>query len=163
MDKHLKTLPNTFWYCTLWVTIASSANLCSTLFLLNMTFDRCYSILRPHVAASFNTVKRAKITITCIVVFSILFNIPHLFATAQRGRKCNPIGKTVEYPYLRIYSWLTSVLNCFLPFVLLLSMNTLIINTLRRQTAAVDKTIGRRQGQNEGQFQERSIKIKQSE
>ena len=98
-----------FWYCTIWVTIASSANLCSTLFLLSMTFDRCYSIIRPHKTASFNTVQRAKITITCIVVFSMFFNIPHLFATAQRGRKCNPIGKVFEYPYLRIYSCLTSV------------------------------------------------------
>ena len=129
--------------------------------LLSMTFDRCYSIIRPHKAALFNTVRRAKITITCIVVFSMFFNIPHLFATAQRGRKCNPIGKTVEYPYLRIYSWLTSVLNCFLPFVLLLLMNTLIIHTLGRQSEAVTKS--RPQGQNEGHVQGRSIKFKQAQ
>ena len=163
MDEHLRTLPSTFWYCTIWVTIASSANLCSTLFLLSMTFDRCYSILRPHKAASFNTVQRAKITITCIVVFSMFFNIPHLFATAQRGRKCNPVGKAVEYPYLRIYSWLTSGLNCFLPFVLLLLMNTLIIHTLGRQSETVAKTRSQPQGQNEGQPRGRSIKIKQAE
>ena len=163
MDEHLRTLPSTFWYCTIWVTIASSANLCSTLFLLSMTFDRCYSILRPHKAASFNTVKRAQITITCIVVFSMLFNIPHLFATAQRGRKCNPIGKAVEYPYLRIYSWLTSVLNCFLPFVLLLLMNTLIIHTLGRQSEVVAKIRGQSQGQNEGHPEGHSLKIKQAE
>ena len=166
LDDHLTTLPSTFWYCTIWVTVASFSNLCSTLFLLSMTFDRFYSIIRPHKAASFNTVKRAKVTITCVIVFSSLFNIPHLFATAQRGRRCNPIGKVSEYPYLRAYSWLTSGLNCFLPFLLLLIMNILIINALHRHSKFIGKPKmgqGQGQGQNNEQVQSRVLKVKHAE
>ena len=133
LDQHLNTLPSTFWHCSIWVTVSSFSNLCSTLFLLSMTFERFYSIIRPHKAVLLNTIKRAKITIAGILLFCIPFNVPHLFTTVQRGRNCNPIGKAVEYPYLQIYSWLTSVLNFFLPFSLLLTMNSVIIHTLRQQ------------------------------
>ena len=103
LDQHLSTLPSTFWHCSIWVAISSFSNLCSTLFLLSMTFERFYSIIRPHRAVLLNTVKRAKITIACVVLFCVLFNIPHLFTTIQRGKDCNPIGKAVDYPYLQIY------------------------------------------------------------
>ena len=73
-----------------------SAILCSTLSILNMTFGRFYSIIRPHKAASFNTAKRAKITVLCIVVFSIVFNVPHLFTTAVDGHKDVPFGNGIE-------------------------------------------------------------------
>ena len=127
-----------------------------------MTFERFYSIIQPHKAVLLNTVKRAKITIACIVLFSLLFNVPHLFTTAQRGRNCNPIGKAAEYPYLQIYSWLTSVLNFFLPFLLLLIMNSVIIHTLSQQTKwSTTMSAGQNQGQ--GQTEGHSVKIKQAE
>ena len=42
-----------------------------------MTFERLYSIVWPHKAASFNTVKRAEITLLCCSIFGILYDIPH--------------------------------------------------------------------------------------
>ena len=83
---HRLNLPlNHYWSCRLAVTSSFMSSLCSILFLLNMTFDRFYSIIKPHKAASFNTLKRAKITIVSIVIFSILYNIPHLFITSNQG------------------------------------------------------------------------------
>ena len=76
--------PNQYWYCTLAITILFSSFLCSTLLILSMTFDRFYSIIMPHKAASFNTVKRAKMTILCIVLFSIVYNIPHCSSVPMR-------------------------------------------------------------------------------
>ena len=164
LDQHLSTLPSTFWHCSIWVAISSFSNLCSTLFLLSMTFERFYSIIRPHKAVLLNTVKRAKITITCVLVFCVLFNVPHLFTTTQRGRNCHPIGKAVEYPHLQIYSWLTSVLNFFLPFLLLLMMNSVIIHTLRQQ-AKWSKTMSMSvvQNQGQGQTEGHSVKMRQTE
>ena len=127
-----------------------------------MTFERFYSIIRPHKAVLLNTVKRAQITIMCIVLFCVLFNVPHLFTTAQRGRNCNPIGKAVEYPYLQIYSWLSSVLNFFLPFLLLLTMNSVIIHTLRQQ-AKWSATMSAGQNQGQGQTEGHSLKMRQTE
>ena len=75
MDHDIHFPPGPYWYCALTNGILFSAFLCSTLLILSMTFDRFYSIIRPHKAATFNTVKRAKITIFAVVVFSILYNI----------------------------------------------------------------------------------------
>ena len=118
------------------------SSLCSTLFILNMTFERFYSIIRPHRAASFNTVKRAKISILCIVCISIAYNLPHLFVTERDSWFCVPFGS------VKFYYWFSLILNFFLPFVLLLIMNTVIIMTLRRRS--VDQKF-QRQGRNEGQ------------
>ena len=146
----------------MWVAISSFSNLCSTLFLLSMTFERFYSIIEPHKAVLLSTIKRAKITIACVIVFCVIFNVPHFFTTAQRGRDCNPIGKAVDYPYLQIYSWLSSVLNFFLPFLLLLMMNSVIIHTLRQQ-AKWSKTMSPGQNQGQGQTEGHSVKMRQLE
>ena len=55
--------PNQLWYCKMLVTIVISTVQASALLVVSMTFERFYSIIRPHKAASFNTVKRAKIII----------------------------------------------------------------------------------------------------
>ena len=117
---------------------------------------RFYSIIQPHKAALFNTVRRAKIIILSIVTFSVIFNIPHLFATSEAVGQCAPNGKAIQYIYGQIYSWLTSLLNFFLPFVLLLFMNTVIIYTLTTRSH-----FSQSQGQFEGQAE--SNKIKQTD
>ena len=127
--------------------------MCSTFFILSMTFERFYGIIQPHKAALLNTVKRAKIIISAIVVFSAIFNIPHLFATSEAVGQCAPIGKAIQYIYGKIYSWLNSLLPFFLPFVLLLFMNTVIIYTL-----TVRSHFSQSQGQFEGQVETSKMK-----
>ena len=121
--------PNQEWYCKLTNMSLWIANLSSILFIINMTFERFYSIIRPNKAASFNTVKRAKITIACSVIFSFLFNIPHLFLTDWQGRACVPFGNAMKTTTGQFYYWLSLVINFVLPFVLLLIMNSVIIHT----------------------------------
>ena len=50
-----------------------------------VTFERLYSIIRPHKAASFNTVKRARITIVCIYLLCYTYGVPFLFIGAFDG------------------------------------------------------------------------------
>ena len=95
-----------------------------------MTFDHFYSIIRPHKATSFNTVKRAKITIVCIVIFSVLYNIPHLYTTAQNGKSCIPFGNAMTSVPGQFYVWFSFVFKFGILFVLLLTMNSFIIHTL---------------------------------
>ena len=120
-----------------------------------MTFERFYSIIKPHKAASFNTVKRAKVTIMCIIFLSILFNIPHYSITLQVGKNCIPFGKSIQYISGQFYYWLSLIINFFLPFVLLLMMNSVIIHTLRKRSQF---NISRSGGQshNEGQAPKQS-------
>ena len=68
-----------------------------------MTFDRFYSIIRPHKAASFNTVKRAKIIIASIVISSIVYNTPHLYLSSNDGPECLPYGNAMEHSYGEVY------------------------------------------------------------
>ena len=150
--------PNQFWYCTLSITIAWMSSLCSTLFILNMTFERFYSIIRPHKAASFNTVTRAKMKITGIIVISILFNIPHLYITAQEGRACIPYGNAIHTIIGQFYYWVSLVINFAFPFVLLLIMNSFIIHTIRQRSV-----LGLSRSSSQGQGQNHGNKIKNSE
>ena len=165
--------PDQYWYCTLSITILWTSSYCSTLFILSMTFDRFYSIIRPHKAASFNTVKRAKITITSIISLSILYHVPHVFITAQDGRRCIPFGKAVGTTVGRIYYWSAFVVLFAIPFVCLLIMNSFIIHTIRNRTklSLIVSSGGQSQGhtntqgQNQGQGQTKGqiSKIKSSE
>ena len=108
-----------------------ASTLSSTLFILSMTFDRVYSIIRPHKAASFNTVKRAKITIVCIILFSSAFNIPYLFIITGNGAYCDTDLSEFEK---KLFMWLSYVVQFIIPFLSLLTMNSVIIHTLKNRT-----------------------------
>ena len=145
-------------HCTAATTILFMSSICSTLFILTMTFERFFSIVKPHKAASVNTTKRAKIAVACIIMLSILYNIPHIFITRDQQLQCIQYGKVMDKTYGQFYYWFTIVINYFLPFVLLLSMNSVIIHTLRTRSH-LNLTGYKSQGQNEGQ----TSKMKSSE
>ena len=149
-----------FWYCSFSTALLWMVNLCSTLFILTMTFERFYSIIKPHKAASFNTVKRAKIILSTVVILSILFNIPHLFITLSVGKNCVPFGSAIDSITGQFYYWFSLVVNFFLPFILLLMMNTFIIYTLRKRFRF---TMARTQGQGHDKSQGQSSKMKEAE
>ena len=119
--------------CTLTTACLRVSSLCSTLLILNMTLERFYSIIRPHKAASFNTVKRAKITTVCIVIFCVLFNIPHLFITSTDGARCGPFGKAMKTTIGKFYYFISLLTNSGLPFIFLLIMNSFIISAIRQR------------------------------
>ena len=127
----------------------------SILLILSMTFDKVYGIIKPHKSASFNTVKRAKITIALIIIFSCLFNIPYLFSVTTSGIYCALDPSTFENNF---YFWLTCVVQFVIPFILLLSMNSVIIHTIRVRSRSnmlmtTDQGQGQSQGQDKGQGQ----------
>ena len=140
-------------HCACATTILIMSSMCSTLFILSMTFERFYSIIRPHKAASFNTVKRAKITILIIIIFSVLYNIPHAFITGSSGTNCNAYGKARGKSLGELYYWLSFILNFALPFVLLLMMNSFIIHLLRRRSSKFTSQTSSKEGQGKNQSQ----------
>ena len=167
MPHDVDLAPSQLWFCTAIVTILFTSSMCSTFFILSMTFERCYSIIRPHKAASFNTVKRAKITIIFIIIFSIVYNLPAWFVTAQDGqsRNCVPYGYAMNSLHGQIYYWTSNILNFILPFILLLIMNTVIIKTLSKRSKQITRTRGhgQSQGQSQGQVGDHCQKSKNSE
>ena len=109
------------------ICFQSSATV-STLLVLCMTFDRLYSIVKPHKAASLNTLKRAKITILCVTATSIIYNVPNLFEIISNGRQCL---LNIKSTFSVIYYWVSNILNPGFTFCSLLTMNCVIIHKLR--------------------------------
>ena len=167
LGHDIKMPMNPYWYCAITITINFTSILSSTLLIVSMTFDRFYSIIRPHKAASFNTIKRAKITIVCIVLFSILFNVSHFFTTTNNHWLCLPFGNQVVMAkwYSRFYYWLSFTVQFVIPFISLLSMNSVIIHTLRNRDNP-KSTQGKRSGgqdKNESQGQGKNSRMKNSD
>lgn len=121
---------------------------CSTYIIVCMTFDRFYGIIRPHKAVYMNTVSRARTTIICIVIFSIVFNLPHYFLSSTDGKICFGLGAYFHRWFGKLYYLLNLVVNFAVPFLLLLIMNSFIINTIRtrakrrtQRNLVIDKNI----------------------
>ena len=126
--------PDQFAFCTITVFVFYSSFICSTYLLIAMTFERFYSIIRPHKAASFNTVKRAKMIIASTYTLGILYSIPLLFVAGNTGRTCIPI-RMASYNLLgKLYHWLTEIVIFVFPFISLVTMNSVIIHTLRTRS-----------------------------
>ena len=134
-------------YCIINIFTTAVVLTCSSYLIVFMTFERFYSIVRPHKAASFNTVKRAKITIMCIVCYSLVGSIPHFFITENDERNCLSVFSNT--PRI-IYYWWSTVSAFLIPFVSLLTMNCVIIYTLK-QRSKCSLTGSQGQGQNQGQ------------
>ena len=131
--------------------------MCSAHLIVFMTFERFYSIIQPHRAASFNTVKKAKLIIVCVFLFGFSYNIPYLFITDNDNRYCivnNDVAHSLEGQF---YYWMHFTIGFAIPFVSLIIMNTVIIHTLQRRSQWVTST-SQGQGQNEGQSQSQSAK-----
>ena len=150
--------PTQEWYCTVTTAVVRMSSLSSTYLIIFMTFERFYSIIRPHKAASFNTVKRAKITISCIIIFCVIYNIPHLYVTSTDGARCGPFGKAMKTTVGKFYYFISLFTNIGLPFILLLVMNSIIIREIRQRPRLSEsrnksEISHQGQGQSEGQGQ----------
>ena len=83
-------------------------------------------------------------------MFSILFNLPQLYQTEAEGKSCIPNGKGRGSVYGQFYYWLSFILTFVFPFISLLTMNCVIINTLRqRSTNHLTRGHSKGQSQNE--------------
>ena len=142
---------NPYWTCQLLLVPFFGCSMSSAFFILSMTFERFYSIVRPHKAASFNTVKRAKITIACIVAFFMVFNIPRLFLSKMEGQSCLPYGQGSTF-WSQLYFYTEMMISFIFPFISLLSMNCLIIFRLKNRSNFLVPT-SQHQGHVEGQNQ----------
>ena len=155
--------PNQMGYCRMGTTVNWAANMCSTLLIVSMTFDRFYSIVQPHKSASFNTIKRAKFTVTGIVLFSALYNVPHLFVTDHEDWQCLPYGLAMATVLGQLYYWVSFTIFFILPFVSLLGMNCVIIHNIRNRSIFKQRSDEHDTSQGQGQNQGQGFKAKNTE
>ena len=87
----------------------------------------------PLKAATICTPRRAKWTIGIALFISFFLNIPYFFKLKETsgGKVC--VAFSDKDAFSVGYSWFLTTINCFLPFTLLLIMNSIIINALRNR------------------------------
>ena len=128
------SLGNLYRYCNLVVFVTVSTFLCSAYLLIAITFERFYSIIQPHKAASFNTVKKARTVIISISGGCVIYSIPFLFIADNLGKLCIPNRFVSDYVLGEMYHWLTEITMFFIPLISLVTMNSVIIHTLRKRS-----------------------------
>ena len=95
-----------------------------------MTVDRVVAVRMPLKYTSICTATRARWT-TIIIFFTMLtYSIPQAFFAKIVGKNtCASLG--VKSKASTIYAFCSLVINCFIPFTLLMVMNCMIIYTTR--------------------------------
>ena len=111
---------------------------------------------RPHKAASFNTVKKARIVILSLTGGCI--SVPFLFIGDNLGKLCIPNRFASDYVLGEMFHWLTEIVMFIFPFFALVTMNSVIIHTLRKRSRQnISAPIS--QSDNDGQ----NLKLKNTE
>ena len=157
--KGINMPPDQYWFCAIQSAIAFMASL-SVFLVLGMTFERFYSIIRPHKAALFNTVKRARIIISCMIIFSILYSTPHFFTTTVFGRNCLTYSNPSLAVFGKYYFWLSVTIIFVIPFISLLSMNSVIIYALHKRSTL---NLSGSNSQTQNPTKSENVKAKQNE
>ena len=120
----------TLWECKIATYFVNIFLKCSTYQVLAMTFDKYFAIKWPHRAATYSIPRRTKIILLCIYLCAFIYNVPHLLITSLVGDFC--FSYVVGGLVAEVFSWTTFLVNGIIPFSLLIHMNFVIVQTVRR-------------------------------
>ena len=123
-------------WCKLNAFIAGSASSSSVWLTIAVTAERFVAVCYPLKASTACTRKTAGIATTCITMSVLLYNMQYFWFIEfhPRGKVC-----TFAYKYIntiQVVSWVGSALAVFIPIVLLLVLNTAIVNGVRKAVAS---------------------------
>lgn len=113
------------------------------LLIVAMTVDRLVIVKYPLKAPQLCSHFRTKLIIIVLLVVCLVFTLPHLFITTVSGKYlCFSFqGSGV---WIKVYAFVVIIFNAFVVFIALLTMNILIIKTLRNNLFRDSKKINRR-------------------
>ena len=102
-----------------------------------MSADRCIAVTRPLHASSICTVRRARISALILVLCILLINVQFLFTHHLSSDNECTYHENYEFFSRHIWPWIDAAVYSVLPFILLLTMNLIIVHALfqaRRST-----------------------------
>ena len=105
-----------------------------------MSADRCIAVTRPLHASSICTVRRARICVSILVICIILINIHFLFTHHLSIDDDCTYHERYEFFSRHIWPWIDAAVYSALPFILLSTMNLIIVYSLfqaRRSTTSL--------------------------
>ena len=103
--------------------------LTGSLLIVFATMHKFFAFCLPSKMSRWRTVRRAFQIIVTIYIASAVYNVPYFF-TAKVVNQETCIGITDMNPLTVSISWVGLVLNCIIPFALVMGMNSLIIKTI---------------------------------
>ena len=120
-------------------------------FLIAMTYQRVTSVVLPHRVSVLCTAKRGKLVIAGIVIICALVNAQFLYTftrvpSSTGGGKadyqCDVIrNKQARYYINHVHSWIDLFLKSVLPFLFLMTGNSLLVNGLIRSVRQTRKMV----------------------
>ena len=111
------------------------AGLAGTWTIVAMTADRMYVVKEPLKAIHKCTPKRARIVSLVIILLAGLLKMPYPLVYSRtvpismENDVCTPLPNR-NTPLDELYYWINTVMSCYLPFLLLIAMNSVIVRSL---------------------------------
>ena len=99
-----------------------------------LTLERYVAICKPHwVRSQTHMIKKTKIAIWCVTVFSILYNVPRFFENKWKNGTLEKV-LLADKTYKMVYkTWMYFVFAFSLPCVILIIFNILVIKKVQSQ------------------------------
>ena len=118
------------WECKIAAYLDYFSLQCATYQVLAMTFDKFVAIKWPHRSAIHSTPRRAKVIILTIIICVAMYNLLHIYTTPVVAGNC--YGYSAKSMLTKVYSWFTIVINAVIPFTLLIHMNYVIVENVKK-------------------------------
>ena len=126
--------PDSHLICKLGTYILFVVTTSGVVTVLAMTVDRLIATNWPLHASSFCRSRRALLVLAVAFPIILTYDIPYLFHSKSievgTGRLCSSFSEPSTLA--SVYIWLNPIINCLLPFVGLLTMNTAIFLAVHR-------------------------------
>ena len=118
------------WECKIASFLTNFSLQTATYQVLAMTIDKYIAMKWPHKATAYSASTRVRFVLIGIYIFAIIYNIPHLSVASLLREECLSylVGGTIT----KVYSWLTFLVKGIIPFSMLIYMNYVIVQTVRK-------------------------------
>ena len=129
-EKHNNLYKQELWGCKIAAYLVNFCLQSSAYQVVVMAIDKYVAIKWPHRAVTYSTPKRAKMIIFIVFLCAVIYNSPHLLLASFLGGLClsYAVGGTVA----EVFSWTSFIVNGIIPFSLLIHMNYVIVQTIRK-------------------------------
>ena len=117
--------------CIVTFPISAISAMSGTFIIIAMTFDRLIAVKWPLKSLTWCTLKRARVTVLCLILFASLVKLPYVWIT-------KPVPRCVAFqvertPLVQAYYWINLSASSYVPFTILLVLNVLIKQALQKR------------------------------
>ena len=137
LDRQWSLLLQSTYVCKFVSLLFYTVSDVSVWLVCMMSADRCIAVTRPLHASSICTVRRARICALILVFSILLINVQFLFTHHLSLENECTYHKNYEFFSRQVWPWIDAAVYSVLPFILLLTMNLIIVHALfqaRRST-----------------------------